>query len=60
MIIKLISAKLDWAEICNKNISLPWVNDRIEYDQDDPNLTDDENNNDYFSHNSLQHDITCA
>ena len=43
----------------NKNINLTWVNDRIEYDQDGTNLTTDENNNDYFSHSSLQLDITC-
>ena len=28
----------------NKNISSTWINDRIEYDQYDPNLTNDEKN----------------
>ena len=43
----------------NKNINLTWVNDKIEYDQDGTNLTTDENNNDHFSHSSLQNDFTC-
>ena len=43
----------------NKNISLTWFNDRNVYDQDGTNRTTDENNNDHFSHSSLQHDFTC-
>ena len=30
------------------------------YDQDGTNRTTDENNNDYFSHSSLQHDFICG
>ena len=43
-----------------KNISLTRINARNVYDQEGTNRTTDENNNDHFSHGSLQHDFICG